>query len=341
MNEGFTAQGEVDLEGPTIGSDLDCTGGHFAGTVNQRALSASGAVIKGDVFLGQEFVAQGEVDLEGTSIGSNLECDGGQFHGGAKSPALEATGANIQGSVLLDRSFDSKEGFLAEGRVVFANATIGGDLDCEGARLASKGDSTAFDAQGAKIDGSAYIRSNISLKGDVKFTFATVARDIRWTCVRDARLDLQHGKAGSILMDLTNSPSTGDVRIDGFVYDQIDELSSANSANPLRWIGLQPHDTFLPQRFEQLYSVLRKMGFQEDAMRVMITKNQEAGDIALAEASNATGKDLTKKRYLKVLADLLTGAWDISWYKLFGNFIGYGYTPWHALYASLSIVGIG
>jgi len=107
----------------------------------------------------------------------------------------------------------------------------------------------------------------------------------RWTCVPDAHLDLQHGKAGSILMDLTNSPSTGDVRIDGFVYDQIDELSSANSAKPLRWIGLQPHDTFLPQRFEQLSSVLRKMGFQEDAMRVMISKNQEAGDIALAEAS--------------------------------------------------------
>ena len=83
------------------------------------------------------------------------------------------------------------------------------------------------------------------------------------------------------------------------------------------------------------------MGFQEDAVKVMVTKNEEAGDFALVEVSNATGKDLTKKRYLKVLADQLTGLWDISWYKFFGKFIGYGYTPWHALYASLVIVVFG
>ena len=142
-------------------------------------------------------------------------------------------------------------------------------------------------------------------------------------------------------MDLPKSPSLSDISIDGLVYDHIDGLSSTNSANPLRWIGLQTHNRFLPQPYEQLYSLLRKMGFQEDAVKVMIAKNDEAGDSAIKEASNAIGKDFSKRRYLRVFGDLLAAFWSICWYKLFGKFIGYGYTPWHALYLSVLIVVIG
>lgn len=87
-------------------------------------------------------------------------------------------------------------------------------------------------------------------------------------------------------MDPKKAPALGYLHIDGFVYDQIDELSSVNSGNPLRWIGLQTNENFSPQQFDQLASVLRKMGFQEDAVQVMITKNQKAGDFSLAEAWN-------------------------------------------------------
>jgi hypothetical protein len=156
--------------------------------------------------------------------------------------------------------------------------------------------------------------------GDVIFNFATITGDFYWTpdkLRKHALLDLQHVKVGSILMELPNSPSPGEISIDGFVYDHIDGLSSANSANPLRWIGLQTHDHFLPQPHEQLYSILRKMGFQEDAVKVVIAKNEAAGDFAITEASNAIGKDLTKRKYFKALGDLLTDSWDICWYNRF------------------------
>ena len=335
LNQGFVAQGEVDIEDASIGSNLECDGGHFAGAGDQPALSASGAEITGEVFLDEGFVAKGAVNFILTTIGLNLNCTRGQFAATGDQPALCASRANIKYRVFLD------QGFTARGGVNLQGATIGSDLECDGGQFVGGTNSPAFDGQGARIDGSVHIRSNISIEGDVTFAFATIARDIRWTCIRDVRIDLQHGKAGSILMDLANSPKTGSVNIDGLVYDQIDELSSANSDNPLRWIGLQSHYKFLPQRFEQLYSVLRKMGFQEDATKVMITKNQEAGDFTLADASDATGRDLSKRRYLKVLADFFTGIWYFFWYKAFGNFIGYGYTPWHALYASLVIVVIG
>ena len=83
------------------------------------------------------------------------------------------------------------------------------------------------------------------------------------------------------------------------------------------------------------------MGFQEDAGKVMMAKNEEAGDSAITEALNTIGKDLSKKRYLKVLPDLLAAIWDFCWYDFFGKFIGYGYTPWNAFYASLIIVVFG
>jgi hypothetical protein len=343
MDEGFTAQGEVDLGAATIGSNLDCTRGYFVGHGNQPALSTNSANIKGAVFMNKGFTAQGGVDLGVATIGSNLDCTGGHFVGSEKSVALSAAQAKIQGFVLLNRDYGTKEDFSAEGGLVFTSATIGGDLDCEGGRFAGKGNATALDAQSAKIDGSVYFRSETSADGDAKFNFAAIARDFQWTprLHEHGLLDLQHAKVGSILMRLNKSLSLGYISIDGFVYDQIDELSSANSANPLRWISFQTHDRFLPQRYEQLYSVLRKMGFQEDALKVIISKNEKAGDFAIAEALSSTSKDFIKGRYAKVIGDLLTGLWGIFWYKLFGEFIGYGYTPWNALYASLAIVGFG
>jgi len=376
IDDGFTAQGEVNLVGATIGSCLICTGGTFAGAVDQPALSANSADIKGAVFMDNGFTAQGEVNLENATIGSNLDCTGGKFVASEKSFALNAAGAKIQGDVLLNGDFDAKDVFSAKGGVRFTSAAIGGDLRCDRCRLAGgKQNPQALVAESAKIDGNVYFRLEALIDGDVDFKNTTIARDFNWATPKfrtHANLYLNDTKAGSVLMDLKKAPSSGYLDIDGFVYDYIDGLNSTNSGNPLRWIRLEAHAPrkisdqkveevvtktlettapsptpshreylFLPQRYEQLSSVLRKMGYPEDAVKVMVRKNEEAGDIALIEVWKATSKDFTKKRYLKVVADLLTGLWNISWYRFFGKFIGYGYTPWNALYASLAIVVVG
>ena len=79
LDAGLTAQGVVDFTEATIGSNLDCRGGHLVGIGYQSALSANRAHINGSVLLGQGFTAQGEVELVSTTIGSLLECIGGHF----------------------------------------------------------------------------------------------------------------------------------------------------------------------------------------------------------------------------------------------------------------------
>jgi hypothetical protein len=51
LKDGFTAQGEVDLTRATIGSNLECTGGHFIRLGDQSALSINRSDIKGSVFM--------------------------------------------------------------------------------------------------------------------------------------------------------------------------------------------------------------------------------------------------------------------------------------------------
>ena len=210
MNEGFTAQGEVDLGSATIGLNLECTGGKFVGQGDQPALNAIGADIKGGVLMNEGFTAQGEVDLVEATTGANLECTGGKFIGSEKSFALDAAGAKIQGFVLLNSDLRTKAGFSAEGGVRFTSAAISGDLYCLGCRLSGgKWNAIALDAQSAKIDDSVDFLSGTTVDGTINFSFATITRDFHWTHgkLRErAPLYLEHGRVGSILMELPMSP---------------------------------------------------------------------------------------------------------------------------------------
>jgi hypothetical protein len=88
----------------------------------------------------------------------------------------------------------------------------------------------------------------------------------------------------------------------------------------LGWLQCQPQQRFLSQSFDQLAGVLRKMGYEEDAKKVMIAKNDsEAKHVPL--------------RFNRI------GDW--IWFKIIGPFIGYGYKPWNALLMSFGIVIIG
>jgi hypothetical protein len=168
LDAGLTAQGVVDFTEATIGSNLDCRGGHLVGIGYQSALSANRAHINGSVLLGQGFTAQGEVELVSTTIGSLLECIGGHFVGRFGQPALSMNDAEIQGIVLL------KDGFTAQGEVDLTRATIGSNLECTGGQFIGLGDESALSINRSDIKGSVFMNTRFSSQGEVDLVGATI-----------------------------------------------------------------------------------------------------------------------------------------------------------------------
>jgi hypothetical protein len=77
LRAGFSAEGEINLYGASVGGTLDCSRGSFKNAKGD-ALYAENAKIAGDFFFREGF-SEGEVRLAGASIGGNLECDKGSF----------------------------------------------------------------------------------------------------------------------------------------------------------------------------------------------------------------------------------------------------------------------
>jgi hypothetical protein len=189
LDDGFHANGEVNLVGAQIGGSLGCDGGTF---------NKPDGYVKGGVFLRNGFHADGKVNLMGAQIGGNLECDGGTFNK-PDGYALHADGAVVKGGVFLGN------GFHADGDVRLLGAQIGGSLDCDGGTF-NKPDGDALNADSAKVSGSVFLRGGFNAKGYVDLTDAHIDRDL--ICIegilRDATLDLR-GATVSGIRDNRNS----------------------------------------------------------------------------------------------------------------------------------------
>jgi hypothetical protein len=276
-------------------------------------LNVNGAEVKGNVFLGSAFKADGEVNLVAAKIDGQLVCDGGLFISGAETPALNANGFEVKGNVYL------RNGFKADGEVDLVAAKIGGYLWCDGGEFVSKGGTPALDASSANIEGSAYFRGEFRANGEVVFWAASVGRDFQWSDVKlpeKSVLDLRFCKAGTLFNPRNSWPTRGNLRIDGFVYDQFDGRALPQANVQLGWLRLQPEGRFLSQPYEQLAGVLRKMGFEEEAKKVRIAKNQD------------------QARHFDTMKDWL-------WLRVFGPLIGYGYRPMRALWIGLCVIALG
>jgi len=320
LSNGFKAEGGVILVNAKIDGYLDCSGGQFIGKNEGRALDANSVEVKGAIYLRNGFKAEGEVNLVGAKIDGNLECDGGQFIGNAKVLALNANGVVVKGSVLL-RKVRAEGGVIlrAEGGVNLINAKIEGNLECDGGQFIGNAKAPALDADGVKIEGYAFLRDGFKAEGTVVFFNGYVGRSFQWWGVESpekAILDLRLVRVGTLLSRPDSWPTQGNLRVDGSIYEQIDDWAPPSAEIQLAWLKRQPRDRFLSQPFEQLASVLRKMGLEEDARKVMIAKNEEHA------------------HYVQWRLEWL-------WYGLFGQLVGYGYSPWRAFGISLVVIGIG
>ena len=304
---------------------LDMGGAHFEGSVYlnyrfkaERGVNLTGAKIDGNLVCeGGQFIGDDKVpalDLTNATIGGYLACDGGQFIGNDKVPALSANNTEVKGSVFL------LDGFKAEGGVDLTGARIDGNLECDGGQFIGNDKVPALKANSTEVKGSVFLRYGFKAEGEVSFLIARIDRNFECYGSRFIgkgevpALDLRRTKVGTLLNSEDSWPTQGNLRVDGFVYDEI--AASPSAKVQLSWLQLQRRDRFLSQPFEQLAAVFRKMGLDEDARAVMIAKNEEHA------------------HYVQWRPEWL-------WYGLFGHLIGYGYSPWRAFFISLGVIGLG
>ncbi len=289
LNDGFTSEGEVSLEGANIGDSLVLSGAKLKGK-SGSALRATNLVVSHDVFLNEGYHAPGTVSLLGANISGDLLCVNGTFEASG-SYAIEAVRANVAGSL----SFAGN--LVIRGGVHLAWAKIGGNLNCyEGAIEGRQRDGIAIVADGITVDGSVFLKEGFTAKGEVRFVAADIKGDFEcWSgglvaTQRNSALTLARAVVGmalilqgtrpsgivsllqahanSLIDDRGSWPSANCLELEGFVYDGFAREAPTASEVRLVWLGLQPR--FHPQPYRQLAKVLREQGHDDDAREILI-----------------------------------------------------------------------
>lgn len=135
LDDGFTADGPVNLTDAQIGGSLRLSGGRLRGT-GGRALVADRIVVGGTCYA-RRLRATGELRMPGARITGNIDLAGADL-ASPTGDALDGTGVTVGGSLLAGRHDGGSDlAFGSTGRVLLAGARIGGDLAFSGARIAS------------------------------------------------------------------------------------------------------------------------------------------------------------------------------------------------------------
>jgi sRNA-binding regulator protein Hfq len=169
LSNGFSCEGEVQLLGARIGSNLDCGAGRFRNPAG-KALRADRIRIHGSLFLRNGFAAEGEVRLLGAEIGGNFECNDGSFANPSGS-AISGDRMNVQGSVFL------RDGFSAEGEVRLLGAQVSGNLECNGGKFKNPG-GCALVADRVNVKGNVLLLNGFVAEGGVDLPGAQIGNNL-------------------------------------------------------------------------------------------------------------------------------------------------------------------
>jgi hypothetical protein len=324
------AEGALVINGAHIGGQLDFSGATLA-NAGGFALYADGLTVEADMFCRDGFSATGEVRLLGAHIGGQLDFSG-------------ATLANVGGSALnaddttVDSDMFCREGFSAAGEVRLLGAHIGGQLDFSGATLASSG-RYALVANRLTVEGDTFCRDGFAAIGEVSLLAAHIGGQLT---LRDASLvnlnglaldleglttkvlilqpeappvggvDLTNAEIGSVVDSETTWPA--ELRLRGFVYDRVVAHPEIGVSARLRWLERDPSG-YVPQPYDQLAAACRADGRDEDALRVLVAKQQRR-----RSSLNLAGR---------------------IWNSVLRWTVGYGYRPYYALFWLVALCVVG
>ena len=254
----------------------------------EKGLWGDRLTCEGSLFIRNGFKTKGEIRLLGVRVASDLALSGALLENeGARALSLDA--AKIEGSLFLDR-VESK------GEIRLHEARVGGVLVLDGSEFRNPGD-VALNGQGANVAGIFFIR---------------------WLGAVDGTLSLSGMRVGALCDDASSwLRARGNIRLDGFRYERFTGMAPTAASARVSWLDAQtPEDLledFRPQPWEQVISVLRTMGYPNEARAVAIAKQIR---------QRGAGK-------------LPKGARAFHW--LYGLLVGYGYRPMRLVGTTASI----
>lgn len=343
LSRNFKAVGGVNLFCAKITGQLNCNSGSFSN--EGYALAADGIKVGSGVFLCRGFKSRGEVRFVGADIEGQMSLQGARLKA-RSGQAFSADRIRINGSLYLD------QGFQAKGLVSLKGARISAQLSCRGARITGRS-VRSISADRLVVEGSVFISEGFYAKGRVSFVGAKISGDL---CLRGARKIEELSSArmevkGSLIVRNLENPlskvslagarvtalnddalSWGDhLLLNGFVFSQLDVHNSMSVKDRVGWLEkqcaslprrtntkLDKLQTFLPQPWQQLKSVLEDMGRTEDAREIGIEYERhrvKCGQIGLTPETWGALRRGVNSGVAKTL------------HFFYGKLIGYGYRP--------------
>jgi hypothetical protein len=301
----------VHFNGVSIGRNFDCQNGKF---INEGgdAILADGMAVKGSVFFTDGFIANGKVHFNRVTIGGNFVCQNGKFKN-ERSDAILADGMDIKGSVFLTN------GFKANGVVNFNRVVIGGSFYCYGGEFVNEG-GYAILADGMDLKGGIFLSDGFKAEGRVSLVGATVGEYFIWSHVNTTEktiLDLRNASAGVLWDDEKSWPTKENLFLDGFIYENIVDGAPKDAKSRIEWLNRQGEYPFRSGPYEQLAKVLEKDGHKEDAINILVEKENK-----------------------------ITKHGGFGWLGKFGRdvfrfFLGYGYQLWRSWWLMVAFIVIG
>jgi hypothetical protein len=236
--------GQIELSGATLGGSLEGDGATLerAGGV---ALAAEGLSARGILLRGASVT--GGIDIAGARLVAGIEGRGlTLLH--PDNIALDADSLDVGSNVVLRHA-------RIEGEVSLVGALIEGDLDCLGTVFANPG-GDALDLGRAVIEGGFLMREGARI---------------------DGTLDMTGARIGTLHDNAEAWPGPGDLLLNRCIYSGFID-GPVDAARRLDWLSRQSAarwgEDFWPQPYEQLATVFREMGHDEDARTVLIEKER-------------------------------------------------------------------
>jgi hypothetical protein len=272
-----TFAGDLDLVGAKVAGNLEMSRSKFAKTV--RAIRLSG---EGDLLM-RDATFNGDLELVGSKISSNLEMSGSSFAKTTNAERLSVGGNLFMGN-------DSK--FRSE--VILIEAKVGALLDLQAA-TAVRIDLTGADVAELRIAGlrwwcaggsvPAGAVAGASGTGDA-LSVQWPLGDRGWQKFRCATADdsmppmmiMRNAHVGALQHSRDAWPPSID--LEGFHYDRLWDIGQRS---PEEWADWIARDTFSPQPYTQLSSVLIAAGRRDVTEAIQFAGRERERDEAWAQ----------------------------------------------------------
>ncbi len=264
---------------------LDLRGARLSNPAG-RALFAPELIIDGDLLFRDGSVA-GEINIIDGHVAGLLDLSGARLENPGNI-AVCASRLTVGGPMI------GRDGFTVNGDVVLRRARIAGFLDLCGARLSNPA-GYALVAPGLAAEGGVVFRDGSVFDGQVSLEDAHITGDLDLTEARftghqggalafahlSARqlkmprtpvtgaVDLSHMRVGVLSAHPDSTPDG--IRVSELVYDTLSPLLPPGER--VRWLTTID-EGYLPQPYEQLAAVYRRLGHDSDARSVLLAKQR-------------------------------------------------------------------